>query len=693
MYNWGGYMKRLDIISNFRCLNKYFNGWKLGHYVTVSKDCKLIAKSLEDNPEAVQDWFAPSNRRMYRKLLGYYEKAKTNPFRYDSGLVSLDLRNQKSNNGELKEIPFIFTPYLMMNFITDWHTKTKKTHFLSKRERVNKSLIPQRAIGVGMVLSIIALRGSARNNDSKPYIILIKRNNKKPDGKSGIRDGELDTAVVEGINCGDFEIGGNYDYPYEANLESIAVRALREERGINYALLDAYHLIQMPKRYYLGFDYEWQQWNFFGTVKIDCTVEELVRQSHYFSKDVFETNDILAMPFNKNTVCYQISQRNITVGRHGIDTQKFSDIENKGMWNTGFFSVAFAFLEEGENIFNNLHNSLSSKATVGKPRACVRKGMNWLSQTISSINIGWNGVLLAIALIITVIVIFCPFIPDIVALFSLLSALALFRTQYVASNNILHIPMKEAANTCDLEQFIGLTILDGEIYDSSKKEHTHEREIYLQVDTKRGLGDKVTCQVSRSCNVFPEDSEDKQNWCRLSCGEEVVEIPHWIFRPDNGNKCPVRVVLSLVSENKMILFEKDGKQGLKNYVDSKIDLMDIGCITKRYVPLNLLSKHGEIIKKINIEEFQPKIINYKYLLQREKGNGDIEYIIIGHIYLQKEIDCIPPTLSSFGEYLLTPLSRDILKSDYSLKFDSVNNCANDLVITEYLGYKLPEYGR
>ena len=69
MYNWGGYMKRLDIISNFRCLNEYFNGWKLGHYVTVSKDCKLIAKSLEDNPEAVQDWFAPSNRRMYRKLV------------------------------------------------------------------------------------------------------------------------------------------------------------------------------------------------------------------------------------------------------------------------------------------------------------------------------------------------------------------------------------------------------------------------------------------------------------------------------------------------------------------------------------------------------------------------------------------------------------------------------------------------
>ena len=97
-----------------------------------------------------------------------------------------------------------------------------------------------------------------------------------------------------------------------------------------------------------------------------------------------------------------------------------------------------------------------------------------------------------------------------------------------------------------------------------------------------------------------------------------------------------------------------------------------------------------MINKVNVAS--PKV-NYKYLLQREKENGDIEYIIIGHIYLQKAINRIPPEVSSFGDYLLTSLSRDILKSDYSLKFDSVNNCANDLVITEYLGYKLPEYGR
>lgn len=71
----------------------------------------------------------------------------------------------------------------------------------------------------------------------------------------------------------------------------------------------------------------------------------------------------------------------------------------------------------------------------------------------------------------------------------------------------------------------------------------------------------------------------------------------------------------------MILFKKDGEQGLKNSVDLEIDLTEIRDIMDGEVSINSLSEHNiikEMINKVNVAS--PKVI-YKYLLQRERKWG------------------------------------------------------------------------
>ena len=670
----------------------------ISHYVVVDKNCSLRARDVPN----LEYWFN-SDKELYEIYLN-----PTKPPKYDSGLVGLkNVSFSDVNTNVVETIYFNLMSYQMMGVLES--EKNKHPRFGHKA--IYHSLKPQLAIGVGIVLSIIAQRGSSRNQDSRPYIILVKRFN-------NIRHNELDTAVVEGINCSDFTLSNEpcheknrwwINYAYEANLEDIVIRALSEERGINCQLLKDFKLIQLPEKYYLGYDAEWGQWNIFGTVTIDSTVEEIIRQSHYFSKDFFETNDFIAMPFDENTVCYNISQEKLDI-RNPLSQKE--TLEHRGIWNTGWASIEFAFMDNNKSIRYNIHNSLSPRnVSVSSPRCSIRKSLNNLSEIIGKHKNIMNVSVTATAIVATILFFTIP-IPDIFGFISLLISLALIRLRYINPNNILHVPMKDASLNTDLEQFSGITILDGMIGNNS----VDNRKIYLTFEKQKLLSDNNASEinnsdknyylkVNRHCHVFPNK---EKNWIPNCCGKDVVEIPEWIVSIDTDDDgvvrtkdASVRVVLALVSEDNKIIFQKTAGENLKHVVDVTINLLDL-CSEPKYDELINISKLSmiktidDILNKLErlIEESNLNV-QYKYLLKYVSDTdkiGEENYAIVGTIYLSTHVtEDMYDKLSSC--YIVRQMDRDMPHSEFSLKFDNVNRCVLDLAITEYLGYKLSEYGR
>ena len=162
------------------------------HYTEITSDSTLIATHIEN----CETWYNGEYKDMFFKYQDYSKEHKEKGS-WDSGLVGLTSL-ERNNNGK-DTIHCYFSPYCCMEHVKLWNDNREKYHARPMHcDEKTITFRPQTSIGLGLVLSIIAMRGSSLRKDATPHLILIIRSNEK------IRSDELDVAVVEGINCSDF---------------------------------------------------------------------------------------------------------------------------------------------------------------------------------------------------------------------------------------------------------------------------------------------------------------------------------------------------------------------------------------------------------------------------------------------------------------------------------------------------------
>lgn len=648
-------------------------------YYEVNKNCNLQSCEIND----WESFFGDEYKEIYSNMQTVSSPA------YDSGLVLLD---GVSSEYPLRNIYMKYAPYKMLLATTNHFAneiETSKKSDCLKRMKKQKPFIARRrnieqlSVGVGMVLCIVATKGSAFRLDNRPYVLLLKRANK-------IRNSQLDVSVVEGLNCSDFNKKAN-DVYNTANLDEIAIRALKEERGIQYELLKNRKLIHMPQKYYLGLDKDYNQWNFFGTIKIDCTIEEIIREGFYSTIDKYETNEVLGLPMEPAIVFHYLSQEKMKVN----SSNGLVEFSHKGMWETGWASIIFAFMD-----LNIKYKKQLFRLGFGKNKR-ISKLRTKFVHLLDMITEAYNNhpfIEMALSIISAFFALFsvvynilsyvknqnidstAQFVSELSSLTLAIMFVIKSREKFCNLRDFVYIILSSTQSKLDniheiseLSTFRNVSILDGNIYDIN-------RNIDLSVEKSDSAQQSLIISAWRNCMAFDEtDSNGKCNWVLKK--ENQTEHIKWVLKYNNKFS-HIRFVFSLVVDDEKIAFRKRDNNIVKSYIDVLVPVYELIKNSENNV-LNIYSNDStkeSTLKKIfssmltsNLEDVE---IIPKFLL---KSTGT--YTISGFIKMRKvNIDSL--------DVICKHMSTNLMSTSFADSLDDVNRVVTELTLAEFVGYTM-----
>ena len=574
---------------------------------------------------------------------------------YDSGVICARSRELPHNKDNLNHLKVFIAPYQLMRS-TIGEVARKELKQVSSS--VEKGVPNELAVGIGMVLSIVAKKGSSKKRNSTPYIMLINR------GDVGIRSGELDAAVVEGLNCKDFAFENGQ---YKAELDAITKRALEEERGINCTQLQAEEKFQLPQKYYLGYDEQYHQWNFFGTVVIDCTLEELISQGCYFTKDKFESKCVVGMPINPYALFSHLSMPDIL----GVKRE---------MWNTAWASAIFAVRDFGFKKPTVVEkNCLAIKDRPEGERDNVRAKVNNAICTFASKNRGitvFCMILSILLLAITVLGFICAtfwsviggIVSAILCLISFALPFSIMKSEDVSQKNIIKVSTYwDDDSTYDFidetKVFRNVRLIDGNIAE-------RERQLFFAHEKDgRNPGE---IQPQRKCKVFNDDREDPNVWMLKDDPKANIEHVLWKIISSTDTDKTVRFIAPCIINKNHIAFRYDN-YSLAHYIDVAIPYKNfVGKndleIKKTFADV-VMEQGGNYFK--NVDSIK---VNFKFLLKAKQ-----ETVVVG--FVESDVQ------NGGGEECMLFCHLTNATFEQNMK-DDVTRVACEYAFTEYFGYTM-----
>lgn len=586
---------------------------------------------------------------------------------FDSGIVCAEHSSFPSKTSEISSLKCFFAPY---KFMQDTIGTIKKP--CKKKENPNSDNL---AIGIGMILSIIATKGSAESGNKTPYIVFIKR------GDLSIRGNELDVPVVEGLNCSDFKLN-NSGTKYIANLSDIAKRALEEERGLNVAFLTSKDLLHMPSKYYLGYDASYCQWNFFGTVVIDCTIEEIIREGCYYTKDKFETKEIIGIPAEPRILYYYLSDKMIPI--HNRNREK----EKTDMWITAWASVMFAMRDYYEEKSYKRHEKkcLRRRKFRWFFNGNVRKVLNNIAAFLVEHKYAFELSCALLALLLITLLLAVPiirayfginqcvesilnFAKEIASTITTVLAswivIAVIRHDIVYRKDIIKLntywqdSKEQSTMFPEISVFQNVLLKDGNIAENL-------RNVNFRYQYTRDLNGTISSQ--RQCQIAYTQTAGKKAWGIKDFTKENVENFSWVIKCCSKTKNAIRLVAPLIIKNRGIVFYKES-----GTISHRIDFE---------IPYTaFVGKSDNQIKRILIKEINKHLcvlyrcnVNIKFRFLLEHGG---QSVIVAFIE------------SNIPSSQARPLTYDLTETTFSQTMkDDITRVACEYAIAEYVGYKM-----
>lgn len=579
---------------------------------------------------------------------------------FDSGIICAKSDNILQRGNCINQLKCFIAPYqLMSSTIGTLNSGELKSVSKPSNIRVSEEL----AVGIGMVLSVIATRGSVESGNRTPYIMLVKRENAR------IRPNELDAAVVEGLNSGDFYFE---DKKYIANLRRIAMRALEEERGLNCCMLESLKLLHMPKKYYLGYDEQYHQWNFFGTVVVDCTIEELIREGCYFTKDKFESTGIIGIPIDPAILYYYLSFDKIPI-------HNGSAIQRK-MWNTAWASIMFAVRDFVSTKRSHAETvCLFLKKHPLKIWYHTRSFINKLVSVVASLHNGIDilcAILAGALFITTLLYILLPnwgetvtILSTVITSITCLCVVAITRNSVVSRTDIVRIDTY-GGNSATAYQaipetrvFRNVCLVDGNIAEK-------ERNLFFAFQHDSIVPGRIV--VQRKCNVFYNDASDPNVWKLRNIQDRHIEHICWKIISNSDSRESIRFIIPCIICRQMIVFTSN-KNAFSHYIDFTVPYKEfVGKDDQgiKQTISNLVEKIGAPYLK-GVENTR---VNFKFLLKAQN-----ETIIVGFVEGNE----------LYGPGELYQLCYDLTNTTFEQKMkDDVTRVACEYAIAEYIGYRL-----
>ncbi len=603
---------------------------------------------------------------------------------FDSGVICAKTKDFRFDDDEVSSLKCFVAPYQLMSATIadlckslDKKSRNRAHKYTSAKELKASDGI---AVAVGMVLSIVATAGSAEKDNRTPYIVLIRRRH------TAIRGDELDPAVVEGLNYGDF-FYKNDNFIYQAKLDDIAKRAIEEERGINCDILEKRGLLHMPERYYLGYDEEYHQWNFFGTVVIDCTVEEIIKEGCYFTKDKFESKGIIGMPIDPNVLFYYLSFDRMPI----LDKYGCEYFEKREMWNTTWASILFAvkdFCVEEWFISREICFLLRNHSWIKKFWYCIRKGFNNLVKKLMRQERGINilsALLSIILMVITIlyirytnalgvsVTILSSFIAFVTCCYVVILARGknVFRTDFLSCGSYSDESEKDEEKRWTYQSiqetavFRNVCLIDGSISEQKRKVTFSVEESELDGNIK----------VSRNCRVFIDDKKSDKCWTLIVEDDprRVVEHNNWRIITNKHCEKKVRIVIPCISKEQYIVL-KDEMGKLKHLIDLEIPYKDFIGMDDEQVRSGIIEEVKKIINEPSI--CNDIKIDFRFILESEE-----QKVIVGFTSMSKYH-------GTEKEYVL---SHDLSNSTFADKMiDDITRVACEYATSEFIGYRMSE---
>lgn len=579
---------------------------------------------------------------------------------FDSGIICAKSEEIMQKGNCISQLKCFIAPYQLMSATIG----TVKPGKLKKVSRtVSKGVSEELAVGIGMVLSIIATKGSVESGNRNPYIMLVKRENAR------IRPNELDAAVVEGLNSGDFHFE---DEQYIARLSSIVRRALEEERGLNCSMLESLRLLHMPKRYYLGYDEQYHQWNFFGTVVVDCTIEELIREGCYFTKDKFESKGITSIPMDPEILYYYLSFDKIPI-HNGLLIQR-------KMWNTAWASIMFA-----ERDFTSIKRSHAETVCLflkKHPLKIWYHARSFINKVVSVITSLHNGIdvlcaILTIPLIITTLLyIFLPdwgeavtILSTIITSITCLCVVAITRNSVISRTDIVNIDTYGGSSGTTYHEipetrvFRNVCLVDGNIAEK-------ERSLFFAFQHDCRVSGKIV--VQRKCNAFYDDANDPNAWNLRDIQDCHVEHICWKIVSNPNSSESIRIIVPCIIRRQIIVFSRD-KGAISHYIDFTVPYKEFVGKDDQEIK-QMLSNFVKQKGVPYLEGIENMKVNFKFLLKA--GNGTV---VVG--FVESDVTHGP------GETY--QLCYDLTNTTFEQNMkDDVTRVACEYAIAEYIGYRM-----
>lgn len=668
---------------------KKLKGLKHFQYFDVRSDFQL---NLEDDEnyfnrilQAKNIWNGKNIKERFGGLDALGKPISNPPF--DSGIVCAT-QMPSSEANEITSLKCFVAPYRLLSatitrlaevrkIAGNNHKIRHRKKYLDENLKVPKVPPSEIAVAIGMVLSIIATKGSVEKGNRLPYLLLTQRTNVK------LRNNELDAPVVEGMNCRDISNTGF------ADLDSIAMRALAEERGINCKMLEEKELLHLPKCYYLGYDAEYHQWNFFGTVVIDCTVEEIIREGCFFTKDKFESKNILAIPLNRKVLSYHLSQSEIKT------------IPVK-MWNSAHASIQFAMNDYEERTARITEQKSKDffpkwKKIVQFCKKMISKSsllINKTSQVLNAFFFSLSFVLLLISCVWLAIAQplvnasdhwskIITMLSSLIAFGTCLIVVAMQRAAIVSEDNLLFIKNHFGSNDIsEISVFRGVTLIDGNIDEK-------ERQVIFSVQQGNSHSQ---LSVLRKCNVFMVDKKES-TWTlkdRTNI-DEMIEHMNWQICPGTKEKEYFRVIIPYINNGMQIILQKNTEGKLEHPIDIAISYKEFREKEKwheKEIESLICQKIHKRMNDLSEGKSTPQgDFNFRFLLYENNTENDKgQYIIVG---FADKVDAMQWSSEDFSEKLIRPLSYELTSTTYAQRFkDNVTRVACEYAIAIYVGYQM-----
>ena len=581
---------------------------------------------------------------------------------FDSGIVCSLSSNLQAERDSISDLRCFFAPYQLMA-----ETIKQPDNYRKSPKKVHDSSI---AVGIGMVLSIIATKGSSETGIQKPYMLFVNRG-----VGLGVRNGELDVPVVEGLNCSDFTYDG---HQYTARLEDVVRRALEEERGLHCQMLESMGLLHMPQKYYLGYDKSYMQWNFFGTVVVDCTVEELVREGFYYTKDKFESSKVIAIPAEPQILYYHLSEKTL---------HKKSDKNGtaKRFWNTAWASVCFALRDyahfyEKEEMRSSFEEKWflmekSFPALIEPARKAVNLAAKWFEKCRKLIEIGSGFFSIAAIALFIISALKADSYADVVneissllmAVLTCWLAISLARRERISTDGVVEIGLDTITNCYlipEIRVFRNVVLVDGNIGEGRRNN---------LIEHQRPDGKVSPVRVERKCKMFHDASTPETMWEMIESADNKEEHIKWVIKSDEHTSGELRIVFSYISRDRKILLRReDGK--LTHFVDIAIPYREFSVATDAD---GLIQKKisEEVNSYFHGESLSDKTIQYKFLMKDQEN-----FVLSGYVYL----DDMPR--NGEDEY---PLSYDLTNTSFSMEMkDDITRVVCEYAVAEHIGYRM-----